>query len=93
MALHFPSQNLLLLLVAMLEELLNHVVAKDVGHQLQGIWKNFAKQLLLLVAIGRFQLLLNEPRAMLVAAKLNHVVVDILSPISRRDPDPKRRIP
>lgn len=43
----------------------------------------FAKDLILFVAVGRLKLLLDESRAMLVTAKLNDVVINILSSFSK----------
>ena len=82
-ALHLVCQLLLLRLVAMLEELLDHVVAKHVGHQLKGVGVDLGEELGLLVAIRRLQLGLDEPRAVLVATKLHDVVVDILVQVRR----------
>jgi hypothetical protein len=50
----------LLYLISMLKELLNDIVAKDVGHELQGIGLNLTKDLFLLVAIGSLKLLLDK---------------------------------
>jgi hypothetical protein len=61
MALHLIRKDLFLGLVAMFEELLDNIVAKDVCHQLQAVGLNFAEHLLFLVAIRSLQLLLNEP--------------------------------
>jgi len=44
----------------MLEEFLNNVVAENISHQLQRVGLDLAEQLLFLVAISRFQLLLDE---------------------------------
>lgn len=82
MSLHLVRQNLLLRLIPMLKQLLDDVVAKDIGHQLQAVGLDLAEHLLLLVAVGSFQFLLDETRAVLVAAKLNHMIVDVLRTIS-----------
>ena len=60
MTLHLLRQDGLLLLSSMLEELLNNVVPKDVCHELQGIGLDLSKNLFLLIAVGRLQLLLDE---------------------------------
>jgi hypothetical protein len=60
MAFHLPSQDALLQLVTMLEEFLNDIVAENVRHQLERILSNLRKDNLLLVAVGRFELLLDE---------------------------------
>ena len=62
----------------MFEELLDHIVAEDVGHQLQRIWKYLSEYLLLLIAVRILKLLLNEPRTMLIPTELYNVLVDIL---------------
>lgn len=60
-AFHLVGQDLLLGLVSMLKELLYHIVPKDVAHQLKRVRQYFAEDLVLLVAVGRLQLLLDEP--------------------------------
>lgn len=50
---HLLRQDLFLNLVSMLVQLLHHIVSKHVGHELKRIWLNLAKDLLLLVAVGR----------------------------------------
>ena len=82
MALHLIGKNLLLRLIAMLKQLLHDIVAKDVRHQLQAVWVNFAENLFLFIAVGRFELLLDEAGAVLVAAEFDHVVGDILAIVS-----------
>jgi hypothetical protein len=67
------------MLVAMLEKLLDDIIAKDVCHKLQGIEFDFSKNLLLFVTIGRFELLLDKARAMLITTKLDDMIVDVLS--------------
>lgn len=62
----------------MFEEFLNDVVAKDVRHQLYRVWLDLSEDLVFLVAICGLELLLDEPRPMLVAAKLDDVVVYVL---------------
>jgi hypothetical protein len=62
----------------MLEDLLNHIVAKYISHQLQGIWLDFTEDLVLLIAIGRLKFLLNEPGTMLITTEFNYMTVDVL---------------
>lgn len=62
----------------MLKKLLNDIVAKNVRHKLQCVWLDLAKDALFLVAIGRFELLLNEARAVLVPTKLDYMVIYVL---------------
>lgn len=64
--------------VAMLEELLNHVVAKDVMHQLQSRTVQFMKDTLLVVTVGILQLGLDETRPVLIAGEFHDVPMDIL---------------
>lgn len=78
MSLHLVGENLLLRLVAMLKQLLNHVVTKHIGHQLKAVRLDFTEHLLLFIAVGSLQLLLDESGAVLVATKFHHVVVDVL---------------
>ena len=61
----------------MLEKLLNDIVAKHVLHELDGVHLQLLEHLVLLVAIRRLQLLLNETRAVLVAAEFDNVTVDL----------------
>ena len=58
----------------MLKELLDDIVAKDVSHQAMGRGQNLIEDHLLLGRRGPFQLLLDEPGAMLVLRKLHHMV-------------------
>lgn len=64
----------LLLCRAKLKELLDHIVAKHVGHELVGSDENLLEDELLLPRSSSLQLLLDEPRAMLVLRELHHVV-------------------
>ena len=78
LALHDPGQNLLLNLVAVLKELLDDVVAEHVFHELNGIGLDLPEHLIFLVAIGGLEFLLDEARAVLVAAEFDNVVVYVL---------------
>jgi hypothetical protein len=78
MPLHLIGKNLFLRLVAMFKKLLDNIVAKHICHQLQAVGLNFTEHLLLLVAIRCLQLLLNEPRTMLITTELNNVIVNVL---------------
>ena len=60
MVLHLIGEHLLLDLVAMLEEFLNHVITEYIGHKLPCIGMKLLKNLLLLVAISLLKLLLYE---------------------------------
>lgn len=57
---HLIGQNLFLRLIAMLEEFLDHVIAKDICHQLDSIGVKLAEDLVFLVTVGSLELLLNE---------------------------------
>lgn len=54
MAFHLICKNLLLRLIAMLEELLNDVVSENVCHELYRVRLYFAKDLIFLIAVGCF---------------------------------------
>ena len=56
------------------EELLNDIVAEDVSHETVGSGEDLLEHELLLRGRGSLQLLLDEPRAMLVLAKLHDMV-------------------
>jgi hypothetical protein len=62
----------------MLEELLDYIVAKNILHQLNRIRLNLSKHLIFFVAVSSLQLLLNEPRSMLVPGKFYYMAVDVL---------------
>ncbi len=66
----------------MLKHLLDHVVSKDVRHQLQSIRLDLTKDLFFFVAIGRLELLLNESRSVLITTEFNNVIVQVLIPMS-----------
>lgn len=66
----------------MLEELLDDVVSKHVGHQLYRIGLNLPEHLVLFIAVGRLELLLYETRPMLIAAEFNNVIVYVLYLVS-----------
>ena len=75
---HSLRQHGLLELVAMFKEFLNDIISEDIGHQLEGIWSNLRKDDILFVRSGRLKLLLDEPRAVLIAAKFNNMIIDVL---------------
>jgi hypothetical protein len=76
--LHVLGQNSFLHLIAVFEELLNNIVAKDICHKLQGVGLYLAEDLVLLITICSLKFLLNKPRSMLIATKLNNVLIDVL---------------
>lgn len=78
MAHHLLSQRLLLGLIPVLEEFLDNVVAKYIHHELDGIGLDLLENLFFLIAVCGFQLLLDEARAVLIAAKLDNMIVDVL---------------
>ena len=61
----------------MLKELLDDVVAKDVGHQGVRRRQDLVEDHLLFSRSGPLQLLLDEPGAMLVLRELHHVVCQV----------------
>ena len=82
MSLHLVRQNLLLRLVTVLEQLLNNVIAENISHQLQAVGLDLAENLLLLIAVGRLELLLDEARPVLVAAKFHNMTIYILKQVN-----------
>lgn len=80
--LHLACQDFLLPLIAMLKEFLDHVIAENIGHQLQRVGADFAKDLIFFVAVGRLEFLLNESRAMLITAKFDNMIVNVLPTFS-----------
>lgn len=79
MSLHLLCQNTLLHLIAVLEKLLDNIISKNISHQLKRVLTNFAENNLFLVAVGGFELLLDETRTMLVTTEFDDMVVDVLS--------------
>lgn len=67
-----------LVLIAMLKELLDHVVPKNVRHKLQHIWLKLLECTLLFIAVCSLEFSLQEPRAALVPSKLNDMPEDFL---------------
>lgn len=68
----------------MLKEFLDHVITEHIRHELHCVWLNLSKNLVLLVAIGSFELLLNESRPMLITTEFYHMVIYILFKVSRQ---------
>ena len=68
----------------MFEELLNYIVAKNIGHELESVRKELPEELILFVAICRFELLLDEARSVLITTKFHYVVIYILNDVSAR---------
>src|SRR5262249_28508174 len=71
--LHLIGQVLLLTLIAVFEEFLDHVVAEDILHQLHTVPLDLVEDAFLLLAVGGLQLLLNQSGAMLVSGELDNV--------------------
>ena len=82
MVLHLIRQDLLLRLITVFEELLDHIIAEHIRHQLYGVWVYLAKDLVLLVAVSGLEFLLNEPGAMLVATEFDNMVINVLSSLA-----------
>lgn len=66
----------------MFEELLNHVIAEHIRHQLYGVRMYLPEDLIFLVAISRLEFLLNESGAVLVATEFNNMVINVLDVLS-----------
>ena len=75
---HLIGKHLLLCLIAVFEELLYHIIPKNIGHELSCIRVKLTKHLILLVTIGCLKFLLNKSRAMLIATEFDDVFVDVL---------------
>lgn len=78
MILHLPGEKLLLNHGTVLEKLLYHVVAKNVYHQSIRIDHDFLKDPLPVITVCGGDLLLQEPRALLVTSKFNNASEDVL---------------
>lgn len=78
LALHLCCKHLLLNLVAVLEKFLDDIVAKYILHELHGIRLYLPEDLILLIAIGSFEFLLDKTRPVLVSTELDDMIVDIL---------------
>lgn len=77
-ALHLHRECRLLILIAVLEELLDDVVAENVGHELEGAGHDLVENGLLVGTRRSLELLLNKARTMLVSAEFDNVTKDIL---------------
>ena len=65
-------------LIAILEELLDDVVAKNISHELKGARGDFIEHGLLVGARGSLEFLLNEAGTVLISAKLDNVTENVL---------------
>lgn len=72
------SQDPPLLIRAILEELLNDIVAIDISHQRNGVRSDLVKDRLARSVIRRFDEVLDQSRAGLVPRELDDVASDIL---------------
>ena len=79
LALHLSGDDFLLNLVSVFEEFLNDVVAKDILHELKCVGFDFSENLVLLVAVRRLKLLLDESRAVLIATEFYNVPCNVLN--------------
>jgi hypothetical protein len=71
------GEGRLLLRSAELEELLDDVIAKDVGHEGVSGREDLLEHKLLLVGRGSLQFLLNETRSVLILAELHYVISQV----------------
>ena len=62
----------------MFKQFLDNVVPKDIRHELEGIWLDLCKYLILFIAVRSLELLLYETRAVLIATEFNYMVVNVL---------------
>ena len=80
MAQHAVEQERPMLGQAKFEELLDHVICKEVPHQKQGVARhNFIEYGSKLIWRSSLELRLDEPGSMLVTGKLEDVLEDILN--------------
>lgn len=75
---HAVCEEAFLVLIAVLEEFLDDIVSKDILHQLQRVALELVEYTFLFVAVRRLEFLLDEAGPVLVAAELDHVVVNVL---------------
>lgn len=78
MTLHLVGQASFLCLTAVFKELLYHIVAENIRHQLYRVRHQFSIDLVFLIAVGGLKLSLDETSTVLVAAKFHDMMVDIL---------------
>lgn len=78
MSLHLLGQRRLLQLTPMLKKLLDNIIPENIRHELERIRLDLAENGILLIAVGRLELELDESRAVLVTAEFNDVVVNVL---------------
>lgn len=78
MPLHCFGQLSLLQLRSKLEELLANIITENVHHKLFGVWKNFCKYEILLVALSCLQSFLDEPGAILITGNLCYKCANVL---------------
>ena len=63
----------------MLKELLDDIIAENILHELDSVRLDLSKDLFLLIAIRRLELLLDEPGTVLVAAEFHNMMIDVLA--------------
>ena len=83
MTFHLVGQASFLGLIAVLKELLYHIITKYISHQLHCVRHQLSIDLVFLIAIGCFKLSLNETSTILIAAEFHNMMVDVLWPISK----------
>ena len=66
-------------MVPVLKELLDHIIAEDIFHELDSVWLNLSKNAVLLVAVRCLKLLLDESGAVLVTAEFCDMIVYFLT--------------
>lgn len=75
---HLFSKLLLLQLASVFKEFLNHVIAKYVLHELDGVWQDFLKDSVLVVTVRTQEFVLDKARAMLITTELHHMINEAL---------------
>lgn len=77
-AVHLHREHGLLSLIAVFEELLNNVVAKDIGHELERAGCDLVEHGLFVDTRRSLKFLLNKARSMLISAKFDNMTKDVL---------------
>ena len=75
---HLHRKRRLLSLTAVFEELLNNVVAKDIGHELERAGCDLVEHGLFVGTRRSLKFLLNKARSMLISTKFDNMTKDVL---------------
>lgn len=75
---HLLHQDFLLAGICNLEQLLDSVIAKHIGHKLVGLRHHLVEQRVAVGGSAGFEALLDEAGSVLIAAELHHIAEDFL---------------